>query len=112
MTGGWALRCRPRGEICWPVEGSVVVVIARLIEVGLQIAAALTAPLMGDFILDRGQPWGRIILDYLIGSAVFVGGTCAIGILFGFCFCCCTLAGIVSKDALPAAAGGAAANRA
>ncbi len=62
---------------------------------GLQLAAFLTAPIMGEQIMDLGISWAPTVVDGLIGDGVILGGVAAIGTV-----ACCSFGGKVVGDAI------------
>lgn len=67
----------------------------QLLEVSLSIAPSLTAPLMGDLVMDLDNKWGRVIVDGLIGDATVVGGVIGVAAagatLYGLGYGACAL---------------------
>ena len=63
-----------------------------VLEAGLCAAASLTAPLMGERILNLGTSWGETVVDGLVGGGVLTAGclglaaTVAVGV--GVLSCC------------------------
>ncbi len=65
------------------------------LESSLALAAALTAPLLGETIMHLGTTWSTIIIDELIASGVIVGGVVGLasvaGLVYGSTKLCQTL---------------------
>ncbi len=63
-----------------------------LLETGLAVGALLTAPIMGETIMQLGTEWKQTVIDELVGSATVAGGACglvavgaiAVGACYGF----------------------------
>lgn len=68
-----------------------------VLDLGLNVAAFLSAPTMGELVMDLDVPWGRVLVDELIGSATLTGGVlgvaATVGISYGAYKCaqhCCS----------------------
>lgn len=68
-----------------------------ILNVGLIVAAGLTAPLMGELILDNDTKWGRVIVDDLIGGAILLGGTIALVSPCALLACCCGVSAVTNE---------------
>ncbi len=49
-----------------------------LLTIGLQLAAFLSAPKIGEHIMNLGTKWNTTVVDELIGEGVLLGGLAAI----------------------------------
>lgn len=63
-----------------------------VLEMGLGLAASLTAPLMGERILNMGTSWGETVVDGLVGGSVLAAGAvglaAAVAVRVGVLSCC------------------------
>lgn len=79
---GWCLHRVDRGDLSIGLK-----IVYGVLETGLDTAAALTAPLMGEQIMGYGTEWGATMVSELVGASVLVGAGFALAACGGLFYC-------------------------
>ncbi|PJD96007.1 MAG: hypothetical protein CK426_06090 [Legionella sp.] len=66
-----------------PYSSSELRLKLELLQIGINVAAFFCAPAMGELVMNLDVPWGRALLDELIGCLTIDAGLCGVIVTAG-----------------------------